>query len=646
MTRKPTMFSKNPKRAIAEKTSAALCVFAALCIVSGVSPALAGDGDGGTQSVFSLGAGSRGISLGRAFSTLADDASAIYWNPAALRNVQTKQLSFMYMPLYGDFTEATYMTFGLVYPTLNAGAFGLGFMRVSSTFDRYDEFSRPLGEGEYSESQMMIGYAFERSSKWIAGRLATGASFKIVNQKVDPYSSTAPGVDLGFRYIPDFAKSLAVGVNFQDLVGADHKLDAESDRTARTIMTGMGCTLPFSNGSALRLMAQYDLPEFADGKFRAGAEYAFSKYVALRVGMDDSDFSFGLGVTASTFGLDYAMLSRETAGSSHPVTFTASYGSTLDEQRQAAAAQRAREDQEVIRQAFNARVKDHRDRAIAYEAQGNLAGAVDEWKIVLDLSPGDADATARLSAVTVKLVDEQEKTARDREKQREISARFAEGLRLYQENDYARSREEWRAILAVDSTHAEAADYLARTQTEINKQIASHSRRAGQLEQSNRFTEAVSEWNNVESLDPGNRQAKAAVERIRRRIEEQSQNLEQASRKLEIVNLYDTALQAFNQGQYDKAISDLDRLLVLEPGHEEAKNLRAMAKRKITPLSKQEEDEVRRLFLRGMQHFAKDEYQKAIEQWQKILEIDPTNESVKRNIEEAKERLKQLEERG
>jgi tetratricopeptide (TPR) repeat protein len=640
------MFSAFRRLAVAGKTGKALGAVLALCFLSAAVPALAGDGDGGTQSVFSLGAGSRGISLGRAFSTLADDATSIYWNPAALRNVQTKSLSFMYMPLYGDFTEATYMTFGLVYPTLNAGAFGLGFMRVSSTFDRYDEFSRPLGEGEYSESQFMIGYAFERSSKWIAGRLATGASFKIVNQKVDPYSSTAPGVDLGFRYIPDFAKSLAVGVNFQDLVGADHKLNAESDRTARTIMTGMGYTLPFSNGSALRLMVQYDLPEFADGKFRAGAEYAFSKYVALRVGMDDSDFSFGLGVTASAFGLDYAMLSRETAGSSHPVTFTASYGSTLDEQRQAAAAQRAREDQEVIRQAFNARVKDHRDRAAAYEAQGNLAGAVDEWKIVLDLSPGDADATARLSAVTVKLVDEQEQTARDREKQREISARFAEGLRLYQENDYAGSREAWRAILAVDSTHAEAADYLARTQTEIDKQITGHARRAGQLEQSSRFTEAISEWNNVESLDPGNRQAKAAVERIRRNIEQQSQNLEQASRKLEIVNLYDTALQEFNQGQYDKAISDLDRLLALEPGHEEAKNLRAMAKRKITPLSKQEEEEVRRLFLRGMQHFAKDEYQKAIEQWQKILEIDPTNESVKRNIEEAKERLKQLEERG
>jgi cytochrome c-type biogenesis protein CcmH/NrfG len=411
-------------------------------------------------------------------------------------------------------------------------------------------------------------------------------------------------------------------------------------------MTGVGYTRPFANGSALRLMLQYDRPEIADGKFRAGAEYAFSKYVALRVGYDDSNISFGLGVTASTFGLDYAMLSRDTAGSSHPVTFNASYGKTLDEQRQAAAEQRAREDQQVIRRAFDARVKEHRDKAMAEEAEGNLAGALDEWKVVLDLAPGDPDATARINSVTVRLVEEQEKAARDMVKQREITARFAEGLRLYQENDYAASREAWRAILAIDSTHAEAKDYLERTQAEIEKEIRAHARRASQFEQSGRLTEAIGEWNNVESLDPGNRQAKAAVERIRKRIEDQSQNLEQASKKLEIVNLYNDALQAFNQGEYDKAIAGLDKLLALEPGHEEAKNLRAMAIRKITPLTKQEEDEIRKLFLRGMEYFAKDEYAKAIEQWQKILDIDPTNESVKRNIDEAKERLKQIEEHG
>jgi tetratricopeptide (TPR) repeat protein len=606
----------------------------------------AADGDGGTQSVFSLGAGSRGISLGRAYSTLASDATAIYWNPAALKNVQSRQISFMYMPLYGDFTGATYISFAAAYPTLGAGSFGLGLLRVSNTFDRYDEFSRPLGEGEYSESQVMVGYAFERSSRWLGGSLATGASFKIVNQKVDPFSSTAPGVDLGFRYKPDFAKHFSVGLNFQDLVGASLKLDAESDRTARTIMAGLGYTKPFANGSALGVMLQYDMPERADAKLRAGAEYAFSKFVALRAGFDGGDISFGLGVATHGFGLDYAFLNRDTAGSSHPVTFSASYGTTLDEERRILAEARAREDQEVVRRAFLARVQEHKTKAIAYENEGNLPGALDEWKIYLDLAPGEPEATARLDEVTRKLVVEQETAVRNLEKQAEISAHFGQGLRFYQENEYVRSREEWRAILAIDSTHAEASDYLARTQVEIDKLLAQHARRASQLEQSGRLTEATGEWNHVQSLDPGNRQARVAIERIRKKIEEQSQNLEQASKRLEIVNLYNDALQDFNRGEYEKTISGLDRLLSLEPRHEEAKNLRAMAKRKITPLTKAEEEEVRKLFLRGMQFFAKDEYAQAIAEWEKILAIDPTNESVKKNIDEAKERLKQLGQRG
>lgn len=629
----------------AASVSGSLTALLLVILLLAPTAALAADGDGGTQSVFSLGAGSRGISLGRAYSTLADDASAIYWNPAALRNVQQKQFSFMYMPLYGDFTDATYTYFGLSYPTLGAGAFGLGFMRVSNTFDRYDAFSRPLGEGEYSESQVMIGYAFERSSKWLAGRLASGVSFKIVNQKVDPFSSTAPGVDLGFRYIPNFADRFSVGLNFQDLVGAEHKLNTEADQTPRTIMAGAGYTHPFENGSALRLMLQLDMPERADSKFRAGAEYAFSKYVALRAGFDDSNVSFGIGVTAYGFGFDYAMINRETAGSSHPVTFTGSWGKTLDEQRQDAVDRRAIEDEEMIQRAFLARVQTHRDQATVFENEGNLPGAMDEWKIVLEFIPGDAEAIERLDLLTQQIVHEQELAARDLEKQTAINTHFTQGLRLYQENDYLRSREEWRAILVIDSTHAEAEDYLGRTQVKIDEMLAGHEARARRLERESRLTEAIGEWNNVQAIEPGNEEALLAIARIRKMIEDQSQNLEQSNKRLEIVNLYNDALQDFNAGNYQRSMTRLQRLLTLEPNHEEAKKLLTLANRKLTPLTTDEEEQIRRLFLRGMQFFAKDQYVKAIEEWEKILEIDPTNESVKRNIEEAQGRLKQLEER-
>jgi tetratricopeptide (TPR) repeat protein len=228
------------------------------------------------------------------------------------------------------------------------------------------------------------------------------------------------------------------------------------------------------------------------------------------------------------------------------------------------------------------------------------------------------------------------------EKQTIINTHFSQGLRLYQENDYVGSREQWRAILAVDSTHAEAGDYLKRTQDKIAEQLTGSIRRARQLEGRGRLTQAVSEWNNVQVLDPDNAEAQRSIDRIRRKIESQSQDLEEAATRLRVVNLYDTALQDFNQGDYQRAMDGLTELLRLQPGHEEARRLQAMTKRKMTPLTEEEEAAIRRFYLRGMQFFSKDQYREAIAEWEKILEIDPTNESVRRNIEEAKQRLEEL----
>jgi cytochrome c-type biogenesis protein CcmH/NrfG len=40
-----------------------------------------------------------------------------------------------------------------------------------------------------------------------------------------------------------------------------------------------------------------------------------------------------------------------------------------------------------------------------------------------------------------------------------------------------------------------------------------------------------------------------------------------------------------------------------------------------------------------MKHFTQRNYSEAIEIWKKILEIDPDNESVSKNIEDARQRL-------
>jgi len=613
-------------------------LFGALALM----PLAASAQDGGTQSPFAIGAGSRAIGLGRSFVSLADDASSLYWNPATLKNVQQAQFEIMYMSLFGDFTGADYIYGGFVYPTLNAGSFGAAFMSLGSSFDAYDEFSRPTGEGTYSESQILISYAFEMRSQWLLGRLATGASVKVARINVDPFSSTAPGFDLGLRWIPNFAERLAVGVNIQDLVGAEHKLDLSADKTDRTVLFGVGWNQPFSNGSALRLLFQADLPERADTRTHFGAEFMFAKYLALRAGYDDGDVTFGLGVTVSNYGLDYAMLSRDEAGSSHPVTFRAGFGKTLEEKQLSVDQEQALAEQEAVRRAFEARVGRHRRLAAEAEGAGDWQTASDEWRIVQEYIPGDAAATEGAARARAAILAAQALATADAANQAIMQTRFEQGLDFFDEGQWLRARSEWQAILAIDSVHAGATDYLARTQLKIDEAVQGHMARARRFERDGRLTEAIAEWNNVQQYDPDNALASRSVVRIRGLIEGASQDLQVAQRRLRIVALYDEALGLYNDGNYQGTITKLDELLRLQPEHEDAKRLHAMAKRRLTPLTDAEKQRVRTLYLSGMQFFSKEEYAKAIAEWEQILEIDPTNESVQRNIEEARGRLRRL----
>jgi len=147
----------------------------------------------------------------------------------------------------------------------------------------------------------------------------------------------------------------------------------------------------------------------------------------------------------------------------------------------------------------------------------------------------------------------------------------------------------------------------------------------------------------VQQYEPDNASARASVARIRAQIESVSQDYAATQRKLRIVTLYNEALTMYNAGRYQDAMNDLRELLTLQPDHADARKLMALTKRRTTPLTDAEKTRVRELYLAGMQYFSKDQYAQAISEWEKILEIDPTNESVQRSIEEARERLRKVE---
>jgi tetratricopeptide (TPR) repeat protein len=610
--------------------SALLCADAA---------ANAQDGSGGTRSIFTVGAGSRAIAMGGSFVALGDDPSALYYNPAALRTNQHFGIMLNHIQLFSGFSDASYDFLGIVYPTLTVGSVGLGFMTAGTGGIReFDEYSRELGEISYRESQAILAYAFDLP--WnLLGRLTLGSSIKILHQRVGDYSDTGSGADVGLLYRTKYIEGFTIGANLQDIVGAETKLQETSDKVDRTMLFGAGYSRRFSNGSVLNLTAQYDIPERDDNDVRFGAEFVFKDLLGVRVGYDSEQVTAGIGIAWRGYQVDYGYFSRTDAGSSHPISLSARIGASIEDRERVREEQRMRESEARIQKIFAERVSRHIDAAERFRTEGSLEQALDELKVAREYDPTNEDVTERFETIQQEILDQQAARTMESEKALLINQHFQLGLRYYSNNEYVLARAEWRNVLDIDPENEGASDYLSRTEEKIDEQITQHVGRARELERSGQLAGAMSEWNLVRTIDPEHADASAAVERLGGRLEEMRRSYRSASRKLEIVDLYEKALTAFSEGRYADAKAILDELLRKDPGHEEAQILLRRTERRMIPLTDGEKEEIKRLYISGMKFFTQGNYAAAVDEWRKILDIDPDNESVLKNIEEARRRL-------
>ena len=622
---------------IMKRLIVATSIVCALFLAAGY--AAAQEGTGGTRSIFSIGAGSRAIALGGAFSAIGDDASVLYYNPAALRLCRYPGVVLNHIQLFSDFSDAAYDFVGFVYPTISAGSIGLGVMTVGTGgIKGFDEFSRETGELSYRESQMILGYALDLPWRQI-GDVTLGSSVKVLSQRVGESSASGTGLDVGFVYRPKYVSRLSIGCNLQDIVGAETKLVTLTDKVDRTIMVGAGYTYPFQNGSSLSLALQMNAPERDDTELRFGAEYMFKNFFSVRVGYDSEMITAGFGIGWRGFSFDYGYFSRDDAGSSHPLSLSARLGESIDEKIAAQEQRRLAEEERRIQQILSKRISGHVGEAERYRTEGALGKALDELKIALEYDPTNIAVSETLAVVERTILAEEQARTQDAEKAALIGQHFRLGLDYYSKDDYVLSRAEWRSVLALDSTNANAREYLVKTEEKLGALAGEHRARAIDLEQRGQLAAALGEWNVVRTLDPESAEAKQAADRINQRLDELSRDYTQTSKKLKVMELFDGAVKAFGDGNYADASAQLGELLRLEPTHAEGRKLLLRSQRRMTPLTDKEKAQVRALYIEGMKFFTQSKYPSAIEQWKKILDIDPDNESVSKNIEEARKRL-------
>ncbi|MBD3226395.1 MAG: PorV/PorQ family protein [Caldithrix sp.] len=139
-----------------------------------------------------FGASARSIAMGGAFTSVANDVSAIYWNPAGLATIRGNEVMFTHTQWIAD----TQYDFGAI--SLNLGAFGtLGAMisSFSSGDMKVRTVEQPDGTGELFNTQdIMAGLTYSRS---LTDKFALGFSVKYINQRIWHMSASTIAIDVG-----------------------------------------------------------------------------------------------------------------------------------------------------------------------------------------------------------------------------------------------------------------------------------------------------------------------------------------------------------------------------------------------------------------------------------------------------------------
>ncbi len=305
------------RKAMKKKILFALCV--GVLVLSTMGPRLClADGDAGQPGAFlSYGAGARAIAMGRAFTGIADDATAVYWNPGGLSSLKQNQVILQYVTLV-DGNSYQYLGYGHIIPYVGSVGVGLVMLNQGEAEGRsvYNELEDGFGNQQLG---ILLGFGAD-----VTPQLSAGGTVKIINQLMMGLTGTGVGMDIGFMYRP--LPALSLGLNFQNLLAPSITLKEEAETYPMNMVFGIGGQF-FGNMLKLDLDVLKNLEQDAI-KPRFGVEIRpvpNMPEIAIRGGIDDAEIGVGAGYEYLGFALDYA-LGFQTVETMHKVALSYSFG--------------------------------------------------------------------------------------------------------------------------------------------------------------------------------------------------------------------------------------------------------------------------------------------------------------------------------
>jgi len=295
-------------------------------------PTLGGQRAGiSTAQFLKIGVGSRASAMGDAFVAVANDASALYWNPAGLSLFADNQVIFSHnewvVDIKHDFA-------GVVYHMDATNTFGVALTSLRTNDMPVTTEFAPFGTGEYfTYSDLAVALSYSRK---MTEQFSFGGTVRYVEETLDKLKMRAVMIDLGTFYYTGLGTSrFAVAVtNFGNQMAPDGEVVLWGKRKVTEWQSFSPPTIfrigfafePYQNEEhKVTTSIQLNHPNDNSENVSLGAEYTWKTTLFLRGGykfnVDEQNYTFGAGVfvplSIANFTLDYAYSNFTKLGSAH-----------------------------------------------------------------------------------------------------------------------------------------------------------------------------------------------------------------------------------------------------------------------------------------------------------------------------------------
>ena len=640
--------------------------------------------DQGTQSVFGVAAGNRGLAMGSAFIVLADDGSALLWNPAGLGRVRRAEFQAAQSGDLGQGFHEQYAS--VVVPSWRWGALSMLFRHFGADgIERRDAANVLLDSNlQDSEIEAALGYGRPLGSAW-----NVGGSLKLQRQSLAGLSASGLGIDLGASVQPARAlgmgtpwmQEVSVALALRNLVQPALRLDRETVSDPTAVRTGLAYALPW--GGQNNLLAELDLEKVThvSARVRFGVECRIGTALALRAGVNDGTLSAGTGLRWRDVTIDYAVQENPLA-TEHRVGLSYLFGASVDDSREAARqkedellerkladAFRKRQDQQVA--ALLARAREDRaqgrvdralealaavatlapdnaeraaleagclnDRAAALERKSDWTGAAVSYDLALAALPGDSVAAAGARRC-------RDQSDRRSARSAEIRQLFSRAMDAFAAGDLASARAGFSAVIHQDPWDPDASAMLQRTWESIARRIESLIDQSRRFMRAGRWAEAERVLDEARQLDPTSADVRGAVVALRAARDAASAGVQGGARasdnskgrasplppagrvstmsERELDELYRRGLTAMKEQRSEDAIRYWEIVWSARPDY-----------RQVAAYLKRER------LSRGLDLFAAGDLEGAAAEWEKVLEIDPSDERARGYLDRAQKEI-------